>query len=121
MTYTPTILSAALLSIAFAASPAVSGPISPALQFHFDEGSGNLLFNSGYFGSGSNGTVVGAGFSSDSAFGTGFSLSFDGDTDYVEIPDSFEYADALTVEMWIKPNAVGGQRALYDDYGNPGV
>jgi len=51
----------------------------------------------------------------------GFSLSFDGDTDFVDIADAYDYGSALTLEAWIKPDAVDGQRVIYDDYGSPGV
>ncbi len=120
MTYSPSIVSAALLTI-LAASPAISGEAATALVFTFDEGTGTTLANTGDLGAGSNGTVTGAQFSLDSAFDSGFSLHFDGETDYVAVPDSFDYGDKLTIDLWLKPSALDGQRAIYDDYGNPGV
>ena len=94
---------------------------TPILAFDFDEGSGTVAANSGTLGPGSDATVSGATFSADSAAASGFSLSFDGDIDFVEVDDTFDYGDKVTLEMWIKPERVTGQQALYDDYGNPGV
>lgn len=121
MTTIEVLRSVAALSFLSAASPALAGPIGPALEFDFDEGTGTTALNSGSLGAGSNGVLSGATYSTDSAFESGFSLQFDGDTDYVEVVDTFDYGDAITIEMWIKPTALDGQRALYDDYGNPGV
>jgi len=110
---------AAALSLSLAASPAMA--ITALLDLEFDEGTGTTAVNAGDLGTGSNGSISGATYSADSAFSTGFSLLFDGDTDFVEIPDTFDYGASVSLEAWIKPDAVDGQRAIYDDYGNPGV
>lgn len=99
-------------------SPAAQPPV---LEFLFDEDSGTTAINSGTLGAGSNGVLSGATRSVETPFQTGFALSLDGDTDFVEIADTFDYGSTLTVEAWIRPDAVDGQRAVYDDYGNPGV
>lgn len=110
---------AALASIT--AAPALAGPVAPLLEFDFDKGSGAVALNSGSLGAGSNGAISGAVHSQDSAAPGGFSLQLDGDTDYVEIPDTFDYPASITLEAWIKPSSLVGQQAIYDDYGNPGV
>lgn len=112
------------LSATIAIAPvrsAFAGAVGPALSFDFDEGSGTTALNAGSLGAGSDGIISNATYSADTPSGAGFSLFFDGDTDFVETPDTFDYGDQLTVEAWIKPDALDGQRAIYDDYGNPGV
>jgi uncharacterized repeat protein (TIGR01451 family) len=94
---------------------------APLLEFNFDEGSGTTALNSGSIGAPANGGVSNAVFSGDTPTGSGTSLYLDGDTDYVAFPDTFDYGSAVTVEAWIKPEALNGQRAIYDDYGSPGV
>jgi hypothetical protein len=107
--------------VASTVSPAAAGPIAPLLDFDFDKGSGEVALNSGSLGASSNGAISGAVLSEDSAASGGLSLQLDGDTDYVEIPDTFDYPAAITLEAWIKPARLVGQQAIYDDYGNPGV
>jgi len=122
------------------AAPAVAQP-RPLLEYRFEEGSGFSAANSGSFagatGALREGLSVGNGpqFSQDTPQGIGssYSLQFDGINDLVRIPDGFNYtADGqpgsvplsqVTVEAWVKPAVVGGrlQRAIWDDYGNPGV
>ena len=41
--------------------------------------------------------------------------------DFVRVQDTFDYTDQLTIEAWIKPDAVDDQRNIWDDYGKPGV
>ncbi|MCK5561445.1 MAG: right-handed parallel beta-helix repeat-containing protein, partial [Thermoplasmata archaeon] len=77
-------------------------------NWHFDEGAGQIVYdeskneNDGYLG----GSVNPA--SDDPAIVegiSGYGLSFDGDNDWVTIPDdsSLDITDGLTIEAWIKP------------------
>jgi hypothetical protein len=93
----------------------------PLVEFGFDEGSGPTAFNSGTLGAALDGEIDGAAYSSDTPFGTGTALAFDGVNDFVRVTTSFSYGSQFTVEAWIKPSAVDGQRVIWDDYGNPGV
>jgi hypothetical protein len=108
-------------------------PVVPFLEYRMNEGSGTTVANSGTV-AGAVGTLKGtAAFSSDVQSGNGpSSLSLDGSpTSFVEIPDALDYTttgargatrlDQVTVEAWIKPATVSGQRIIFDDYGNPGV
>jgi len=111
--------SAAAFVMGIAASPAMAQ--TPILELVFDEGSGTTAANSGSLGAAADGAISGATYSTSTPFGTGFSLSFDGDTDFVDIADAYDYGSTLTLEAWVKPDAVDGQRILFDDYGSPGV
>ena len=95
----------------------------PIVEYQFNEGTGTSALNSGSLGSDTNGEINGATYSSNTPFGTGYSLKFDGTgfNDFVRVQDTFDYTDRLTIEAWIKPSAVDGQRIIWDDYGNPGV
>src|SRR5262249_12649608 len=93
----------------------------PLIKFDFDEGSGNSAVNSGTLGNASAGVINGPTYTSDTPFGTGTALSFDGVKDFVRVPTSFSYGGQFTIEAWVKPHAVDGQRVIWDDYGNPGV
>lgn len=91
------------------------------VEFLFDEGSGSTAANSGSLGPGTNGTLHGPEWSYDTPSATGFSLAFDGVDDRVTVPDTFDYGTALTLEAWVKPSTVDGQRGVWDDYGSPGA
>jgi hypothetical protein len=93
----------------------------PLIEFDFDEGSGNAAVNSGTLGSATDGVITGPTHTSDTPFDTGTALAFDGIDDFVRVRTQFAYGGQLTVEAWIKPSAVNGQRVIWDDYGNPGV
>jgi hypothetical protein len=93
----------------------------PLVEFDFDEDSGGSVLNSGTLGSASDGSSFGATYTSDTPFGSGMALAFDGIDDFVRVRTQFAYGSQLTVEAWIKPSAVNGQRVIWDDYGNPGV
>jgi hypothetical protein len=98
----------------------------PIVEYLLNEGTGTTAVNSGSLGAGTNGqiydgTTYGATYSIDTPSGTGYSLRFDGINDFVRVQDTFDYTNRLTIEAWIKPNAVNGQRIIWDDYGNPGV
>ena len=74
--------------------------------YSFDEGSGGTLFD--YSGHGNDGTITGAGWSTNGK--TGGALAFDGvGDDLVTIPDSnsLDLTTAFTLEAWIKPATIG--------------
>jgi hypothetical protein len=91
------------------------------VELLFDEGSGSTAVNTGSLGPGTNGALHGPEWVTDTPSGTGFALSFDGFDDHVTVPDTFDYGPAVTLEAWIKPAAVDGQRGVWDDYGSPGA
>lgn len=53
--------------------------------------------------------------------GIGSVMSFGGSGDHISVPDSFSYFNFVTVEAWINPDAVDGQRIIWNDYGSPCV
>jgi hypothetical protein len=112
------IVTACLVALALASGSARALPL---VEFDFDEGSGTTARNSGTLGSALDGTIDGAAYTSDTPSGTGTALVFDGVNDFVRVTTSFSYGSQLTVEAWLKPGAVNGQRVIWDDYGNPGV
>lgn len=132
-------LNAVLIAALWVHTAAAEVVPPPLLEYLFEEGAGNTVFNTGTFGGAHgtlrNGLFVGSGptFSSDTPPGSAsnFALAFDGINDFVRIPDGFNYTvngspastplDQLTVEAWIKPATLAGQRVIWDDYGNPGV
>jgi hypothetical protein len=93
----------------------------PLVAFDFDEGQGAQAHNSGTLGAALDGTLDGASYSPDTPFGQGSALHFDGVNDFVRVVTNFSYGNQFTVEAWIRPEAVNGQRVIWDDYGNPGV
>lgn len=108
-----------LMAMGFA-QPSWSAP-APIVEYLFNEGPGITAINTGTLGYGTNGAINGASYSSDTPLDSGFSLEFDGIDDFVRVQDTFDYTDQLTIEAWIKPDAVDDQRNIWDDYGNPGV
>jgi len=70
------------------------------LRLDFDEGSGNTVYDKSPYRN--NGTIYGASWV-DGKYGK--ALSFDGEDDYVEVPnsESLDITDAITVEVWVKP------------------
>ena len=77
-------------------------------EWHFDEGSGNILRDTS--GSGNDGTIYGATWTTHGKFGS--ALQFDGVNDYVEVPDSPELSGGtgkdMTIEFWFNSNKQGG-------------
>jgi len=115
------LLSRVLASLVFVAAGQAGAATAPLLHFEFDEGGGELAVNAGTLSDAADGTINGARHTIDTPLATGFALEFDGDTDFVAVPDAFDYGDQLTVQAWIRPDRIDGQRSIYDDYGNPGV
>lgn len=93
---------------------------APIIEYLFDEGSGSTATNSGTLGATHNGAINGGAYSASAPNGSAFSLDLNGTANNVKIPN-FGYGAALTVEAWINPSMVNGQRVILDDYGNPGV
>ncbi len=89
--------------------------------WNFDEGSGTSTIDdlSGYL---NNGTLTnGVAWSTDTPSGKGYSLSFDGINDYVNMGtrDSLQMGTgAVTVEHWVKPAAWNDYKSLF--YGAAG-
>ncbi|MDD5597032.1 MAG: LamG domain-containing protein [Victivallaceae bacterium] len=82
------------------------------LDYDFSEGTGNTLYDqSGY---GNNGTIYGAQWTSEGA--GGYSLCFDGNDDYVLIPDdsSLRLGDEFTIEVTVKP----GENPIKSGFGD---
>ena len=75
-------------------------------EWHFDEGSGNVLGDSS--GNGNDGTIYGATWTTNGKFAS--ALQFDGN-DYIVIPDSPELSGGagknMTVEYWFNTNNQG--------------
>lgn len=71
--------------------------------WHFDEGTGNIAYDSS--GYGNHGTIYGASWTTGKV---GSALSFRGGTmdDRVQVPDSdsLDLTDSLTLEAWVKPD-----------------
>ncbi|MFO0874656.1 MAG: LamG-like jellyroll fold domain-containing protein [Phycisphaerales bacterium] len=106
------------------ATSAVFAVQVPKVEFLFTPVSGmpSLVVNSGSVGAAADGTLGGnAALASGGPFGAGDYLLLDGAGDFVAVPNAFNYGGAATVEAWIRPDAVDGQRVIWDDYGNPGV
>jgi len=74
----------------------------------FDEGSGTTANDaSGY---GNNGTINGASYTTDTPSGQGYSLSFDGVDDYVDVPTAsvlnFSNNGTFAISIWVKPDTL---------------
>ncbi|MBW6537513.1 MAG: DUF11 domain-containing protein [Mariniphaga sp.] len=89
-------------------------------EWHFDEGSGNVLKDSS--GNGNDGIIYGATWV-DGKFGK--ALSFDGVDDYVDLASIPSQTYPLTIEMWVKPDnstpiglfdSASGQRNVIRNY-----
>lgn len=99
-----------------------SAAFTPIVEYRFNQGAGSVAVNTGSLGAAANGTLSGgAGFAADQPTGVGFALDLNGSTAFVAVPDAWDYGTAVTVEAWVKPDAVNGQRIVFDDFGNPGV
>jgi prepilin-type N-terminal cleavage/methylation domain-containing protein len=81
-------------------------------NYNFNECAGSTLTDSS--GTGNNGTISGATWSTDTYSGTGCSLDFDGVNDYVSIPrtTTLDMIDNFTITAWVKPRSTAGQAFL---------
>ena len=92
----------ALLSSGFAC--ASDGDATPVALWHFDEGSGNTAYDSS--ANGNDGFLKGdPQWTTDTPSSTGYALDFDGDGDYVEVPDgASQYGmSVLAIQAWVYP------------------
>jgi len=87
--------------VAQSTSPAPSST-RPIYAFGFDEASGSTAVNSGT--SASPGTIVGATSLASGRFGR--ALTFSSASTYVEVSSAASLGTALTIEGWVKPNAL---------------
>ncbi|MCG2826397.1 MAG: right-handed parallel beta-helix repeat-containing protein, partial [Thermoplasmatales archaeon] len=73
-------------------------------SWHFNENAGDTVYDSS--GNNNDGAVYGAIWTTGV---NGSALSFDGENDYVEVPDndSLDITDAITIEAWIYPKGWG--------------
>lgn len=89
--------------------------VIPGVQggWHFDESGGTLAHDSS--GNGNDGIIYGAS-RVDGKFKNG--LSFDGDSDYLLIPDdeSLDITDEVTVAAWFKTDTVHDGAIVWKDY-----
>jgi hypothetical protein len=92
-------LAFAMATLVFAAFPMNVSAVGEVSYYAFDEGSGNITYDS--WGT-NDGIIYGATWTSGVI---GSALDFNGAGDFVEIPDdpSLDLADALTIKAWIKP------------------
>jgi len=93
-----------LISI-IAVSPVSAATVGLVAEWDLDEGSGSVAFDSSV--NNNDGVLSGGKF--------GNALYFDGDNDYVEIPDSLslDNIEDLTVELWLKPSVKYQTNPLY--------
>lgn len=91
----------------FLASAAPAGLVA---AYGFDAGSGTSVADSS--GSGNDGTLSGPTWSTAGKYGSG--LSFDGNSDWVTVPDSdtLDLSSGMTLEAWVRPVALGGWRTV---------
>jgi len=85
---------------------------APVAYWKFDEGYGTTAYDA----AGSNdGTITNAQWRNEEDCKVGKCLYFDGDGDYVEVPDddSLDITDAITIEAWVKPAKWSSGDATY--------
>jgi prepilin-type N-terminal cleavage/methylation domain-containing protein len=72
----------------------------------FDEGSGTTVNDTS--GWGNDGTINGATYTTDTSSGTGYSLSFNGVSSYIDAgnDNSLDVTVAVTLEIWVKPQSM---------------
>jgi hypothetical protein len=91
------------------------------IEYRFDE-AGTTAANTGTLGAGGAGTLNGvARVTENQPYAAGSCVEFNGASSYIRVNNTFSYGNQLTIEAWLKPTAVNGQRVIWDDYGNPGV
>jgi hypothetical protein len=97
------------------------GP-TPIVEYRFEEGGGGWAVNTGSLGAAANGGFqFGPTYSTTTPSGGGLAVSLDGVNDYLSVADAWEYTNQLTIEAWLRPDQIQGERVIWDDYGGPGV
>ena len=104
---------ALLVLIAVMAGPASAQALAAnglVAAYSMDQGSGTAVPDSS--GSGNNGTLSGATWTTAGRFGG--ALSFNGTNNLVTVPDSatLDLTTAMTLEAWVRPTAVGDWRTV---------
>lgn len=92
-----------LIILAIDGLAAYSPDANTVALWHFDEGSGNQVFDA--TGNGNTGNIEGATWTTDSAFGS--ALSFDGVNDRISVvkTPSVDLTSQVTLEAWVKRNS----------------
>jgi len=85
----------------------MSGTANLLAYFTFDEGSGNLTYDTS--GNGNTGQVTGAQWANGKY---GKALLFNGINDYLNSTISSNYDDEITIEGWVIANSSGWQQVL---------
>ena len=89
------------------ATVSAAPPSGLVAAFSMDQGSGTSLPD--LSGTGNNGTISGATWSTSGRFGG--ALSFNGSSSIVNVPDSssLDLTTAMTLEAWVQPTSLGGK------------
>lgn len=97
--------------------PPPTGP-KPVLALGFDEGAGTATADKS--GTGNNGAITGATWSTDARFGK--ALSFNGTTNWVTVPDSasLRITGPMTLEAWVKLRSQAGWKTILLKEAPPG-
>jgi glucose/arabinose dehydrogenase/fibronectin type 3 domain-containing protein len=97
----------AAISVTVSNSPPTAGLVA---AYGFNAGSGSTAADSS--AAGNTGSVSGALWNAGGRYGS--ALSFDGVNDWVTTPDanSLDLTNAMTLEAWVRPSALGGWRTV---------
>jgi hypothetical protein len=114
--YTMIIISIICLStFSMLAPQAKTASLPPVGYWKFDEGTGTIAIDSS--GNGNTGTLTNGPQWVDGRISK--ALSFDGQDDYVEVPDSdsLDFTQALTLELWFKPHiSISAANPIHEAY-----
>lgn len=80
------------------------------LRYQFEEGVGSIVFDTS--GNGNDGIVNGASWSGTARWGT-YSLSYDGNNDYVTRGTGCIQPSEITFSFWFNRNGLAGQQSLF--------
>ena len=86
-------------------APVLQTDVNTVALWHFDEGTGTTAYDAST--NGNDGVVSNATWTTDGRFGS--ALVFDGENDYVKVPDhaSLDLTGEVTVEAWVKGQGAG--------------